>query len=218
MDQTGSTGPCTGVILAGGRSSRLGQDKAFLDVNGQYLIERVIERLAHVADQVVIAADDIERYANLEARVIGDVYPGKAALGGIYSGLKAARGHHSVVVACDMPFLNVSLLRHMQGLAAGYDVVIPRIGRLTEALHAIYSRECLPFMEQQLRAGDLRIVHFFPNVRVRYVDQDEMKVFDPDLLSFFNINNQADLDIAREIWSHENPGQSTKVSEHNATG
>jgi molybdopterin-guanine dinucleotide biosynthesis protein A len=218
MGENRSTGPRTGVILAGGRSSRLGQDKAFLDVNGQPLIERVIERLAPIADEVLIVADDVERYADLQARVIRDVYPGKAALGGIYSGLKAAVGYHSVVVACDMPFLNVSLLRHMQGLAADCDVVIPRLGDLTEALHAVYSRDCLPFMERQLLAGDLRIIHFLPHVRVRYIDQHEMEVFDPDLLSLFNINKQADLDSAIAIWSQEAPRNSTKVSEHATPG
>ena len=215
MDQTRSLGPDSAVILAGGRSSRLGQDKAFLEVNGQLLIERVIERLAQLVDEVIIVADDVNRYANLEALMISDVYPGKAALGGIYSGLRAASGRHSLVVACDLPFLNVSLLRYMQGLAARYDVVIPRMGKLTEALHAVYSRGCLPFIEQQLRAGDLRITRFFPHVRVRYVDQDEIEVFDPDHLSFFNINSQADLDVAREIWSQEKPGHSMKVGADN---
>ena len=215
MDQTKAPGPSSAVILAGGRSSRLGQDKAFLEVNGQFLIERVIERLAQLVDEVIIVANDVERYANLEALVISDVYPGKGALGGIYSGLRAASGRHSLVVACDMPFLDVSLLRYMQGLGAQYDVVIPRMGKLTEALHAVYSRGCLPFIEQQLRAGDLRIIRFFPQVRVRYVDQEEMEVFDPEHLSFFNINSQADLDVAKEIWSQEEPGRSMKVGADN---
>jgi molybdopterin-guanine dinucleotide biosynthesis protein A len=103
-----------------------------------------------------------------------------------------------------MPFLNLSLLRYMQGLASRYDVVIPRRGQLTEALHAFYSRNCLPLIEQQLLAGDLRIIHFLPHVRVRYVDREEIEVFDPQHLSFFNINSQADLEKARE---ELNPGR-----------
>jgi molybdopterin-guanine dinucleotide biosynthesis protein A len=198
-----SFSPTSAVVLAGGRSSRLGQDKAFLRINGQFLIERILEKLAQLSDEVIVVANDIEKYKQFEAVVVGDVFPGKGALGGIYSGLRAATGNRSLVVACDMPFLNLSLLRYMQGLAPQYDVVIPRMGRLTEAVHAIYSRNCLPFIEGQLQAGDLRIISFFPQVRVRYVDRDEMDIFDPEHLSFFNINSQADLDKARELWSLE---------------
>jgi molybdopterin-guanine dinucleotide biosynthesis protein A len=189
------------VVLAGGRSSRLGQDKAFLKVNGQFLIELIVDQLAQLSDEVIIVANEASRYEQFEAVVVGDAYPGKGALGGIYSGLTASTSSHCLVVACDMPFLNLSLLRYMQGLASDYDVVIPRIGKLTEALHAIYSRDCLPFIDDLLEAGDLRIVHFFSHVRVRYVDRDEVDIFDPEHLSFFNINNQTNLMRAREIWA-----------------
>jgi molybdopterin-guanine dinucleotide biosynthesis protein A len=203
MTERRNLSPTSAVVLAGGRSSRLGQDKAFLRINGQFLIERILEKLAQVSDEVIVVANDIEKYEQFEAVVVGDVFPGKGALGGIYSGLRAATRDRSLVVACDMPFLNLSLLQYMQGLAPRYDVVIPRLGRLMEAVHAVYSRNCLPFIEKQLQAGDLRIVSFFPQVRVRYVDDDEMDIFDPKHLSFFNINSQADLDKARELWSLE---------------
>ena len=205
MTETGSLSRSSAVVLAGGSSSRLGQDKAFLFIDRQLLIERIIEALSQLSDEVIIVADEVDRYEQFEAVVVSDVYPGKGALGGIYSGLKAATGSRSLVVACDMPFLNLSLLRYMQGLASRYDVVIPRTGKLTEALHAFYSRNCLPLIEEQLLAGDLRIIHFFPHVRVRYVDREEIEVFDPEHLSFFNINSQADLEKAREVLG---PGQS----------
>jgi molybdopterin-guanine dinucleotide biosynthesis protein A len=187
------------VVLAGGRSSRLGQDKAFLRINGQFLIERILQTLAQLSDEVIVVANDMEKYEQFEAVVVGDVFPGKGALGGIYSGLRAATRSHSLVVACDMPFLNLSLLRYMLGLASPYDVVIPRIGKMIEALHAIYSRDCLPSIERQLETGDLQISSFFPHVRVRYVDREEIDAFDPEDLSFFNINNHADLDKARRL-------------------
>ncbi len=198
MAERGVLGQSSAVVLAGGSSSRLGQDKAFLFVDGQFLIERIIETLSQLSDEVIIVTNEADRYEQFEALVVSDVYPGKGALGGIYSGLKAATRSHSLVVACDMPFLNLSLLRYMQGLASRYDVVIPRRGKLTEALHAFYSRNCLPLIKQQLLAGDLRIIHFFPHVRVRYVDREEIEVFDPRNLSFFNINSQADLEKARQ--------------------
>jgi molybdopterin-guanine dinucleotide biosynthesis protein A len=198
--------PTSAVVLAGGRSSRLGQDKAFLIVNGQYLIENILEKLAQLSDEVIIVTDKTEEYEQFDAVVVGDVLPGKGALGGIYSGLRAATYNHSLVVACDMPFLNLSLLRYMQGLTPHHDVVIPRVGELVEALHAVYSRRCLPFIDEQLKAGNLRTVSFFPQVRVRYVDRDEIDTFDPEHLSLFNINSQADLDKARRIWSLDSSG------------
>jgi molybdopterin-guanine dinucleotide biosynthesis protein A len=203
MAQGGYTKPITSILLAGGRSARLGTDKAFLQVNGQFLIERILRRLGQISEEIIIVANEVDRYEQFEGTVITDVYPGKGALGGIFSGLTRASNHHCVVVACDMPFLNVSLLRYMQGLAADYDVVIPSVGGLTEALHAIYSKNCLPFMDRQVQMGDLRIVHFFPQVRVRYVQQEEIGTFDPEHLSFFNINSQEDLDRARAIWCRE---------------
>jgi len=187
------------VVLAGGRSSRLGQDKAFLKVNGQFLMERIVDQLTQLSDEVIIVTNEASKYEQFEAVVVGDAYPGKGALGGIYSGLMASTRSHCLVVACDMPFLNLSLLRYMQGLASDYDVVIPRIGKLTEALHAIYSRDCRPFIADLLEAGELRIVNFFSYVRVRYVDRDEVSIFDPEHLSFFNINMPEDLADARRI-------------------
>ncbi len=195
--------PISSIVLAGGESSRLGRDKAFLEVKGQFLIESIIERLRQLSQEVIIVANETDRYEEFEATLVSDVYPGKGALGGIYSGVMRASNSYSLVVACDMPFLNPSLLRYMQTLAVSYDVVIPRIGHLREALHAIYAKDCLPFMEEQLQQGDLRIIHFFPHVRVRYVEQEEIEVFDPQHLSFFNINTQGDLERAMEIWSQE---------------
>lgn len=198
--------PISAVILAGGRSTRLGQDKAFLKVNGQSLVERIIDRLAQLSEEIIIVTNDVDRYEHLEATVVTDVVPGKAALGGLHSGLQSASNPHSLVVACDMPFLNLSLLRYMQGFVGSCDVVIPRVGEFAEALHAFYSKSCLPYIEKQLQSGDLQVSHFFPAMRVRYVEQEEIETFDPDHLSFFNINSQEDLERAREIWSSQESG------------
>lgn len=212
MEKAMRVGPISALILAGGRSTRLGRNKAFLKANGQSLIERIIDRLAQVSEEIIIVTNDVDQYEHLEATVVADVYPGKAALGGIYSGLQAASNSHSVVVGCDMPFLNVSLLRYMQSFAPAHDVVIPRLAQYTEALHAIYAKSCLPHIDRQLQAGDLQITGLFPAVRVGYVEQEVIEIFDPDHLSFFNINSQADLEKAREIWSKEAPGSWVKAA------
>ena len=191
--------PISCIVLAGGGGKRLGTDKAFLEIGGQVLIEGIVEKMARIGDEVIIVTNSPQRYGHLEARVVGDVYPGKGALGGMYSGLKAARNHHSLVVACDMPFLDLKLLRYMILLSPGQDVVIPRVGGLTEPLHAIYSKQCLQPIERVLAGGGGRIIDFFPEVRVRYIEEQEIKLFDPQCLSFFNINTPADLEKARSL-------------------
>jgi molybdopterin-guanine dinucleotide biosynthesis protein A len=203
MEKKTQADPMSGVILAGGRSTRLGQNKAFLEINGQPLIERIADRLAQVCEEIIVVTNEVDEYEHLEAAVVADILPGKGALGGLFSGLKAAGNQHSLVVGCDMPFLNLALLRYMQGFAEAYDVVIPRVGRFVEALHAVYSKSCLPHIERRLQTGDLQITRFLSDVRVGYVEQEEIEVFDPDHLSFFNINSQADLQEACEIWRRE---------------
>jgi molybdopterin-guanine dinucleotide biosynthesis protein A len=203
MDKEKRVGPISAVILAGGRSTRLGLNKAFLEINGQPLIERIVDRLAQMCEEIIIVTNEVDEYEHLEAIVVPDVVPGKGALGGIYSGLQAASNPHSLIVACDMPFLNLTLLRYMQGFAEAYDVVIPRVGQFVEALHAIYSKRCLPHIERRVQAGELQITRFLSDVRVGYVEQEEIEIFDPDHLSFFNINSQEDLQKACEIWRKE---------------
>ncbi len=189
----------SGIVLAGGQSSRLGMDKSFINVNGQSLIEQIVAKLASLSDDVIIVTNSPEQYDYLEARLVGDIYPGKGALGGIYSGLRAAANAYSLVVACDMPFLDLNLLRYMILLARGHDVAIPRIGGLPEPLHAIYSKSCLEPMDRLLARGGFKIIDFFCEVRVRYVEEDEVDIFDPQHLSFFNVNTPKDLEEVRKL-------------------
>ncbi|MBM4464767.1 MAG: molybdenum cofactor guanylyltransferase [Chloroflexi bacterium] len=191
--------PISCIVLAGGEGKRLGTDKAFLKIGSRVLIEGIVEEMARIGDEVIIVTNSPEKYDYLETRLVGDIYPGTGVLGGIYSGLRAAQSDYGLVVACDMPFLNLKLLRYMILLSPGYDVVIPRIGELTEPLHAIYSKRCLQSIERLLATGSLKIIDFFPEVRVRYVEEQEIKLFDSQCLSFFNINTPADLERARSL-------------------
>jgi len=191
--------PVSCIVLAGGESKRLGTDKAFLKISDRFLIDEVVEKMARIGDEIIIVANSPQKFKYLEARLVSDIYPGKGVLGGLYSGLRAACHDYGLVVACDMPFLDLRLLRYMILLSPDYDVVIPRVRGLTEPLHAIYSKECLQPIERMLSAGALRIVEFFPEVRVRYVEEGEISLFDPQFLSFFNINTPADLDRAKSL-------------------
>jgi molybdopterin-guanine dinucleotide biosynthesis protein A len=189
------------IVLAGGRSRRLGTSKAFAPVGGIALIDRAICQLRQVSDDLLIATNEPESYHGFDVGIVADAWPGMGALGGIHSGLLAARHERAVVVGCDMPFLNPRLLRSMIILSESYDVVIPRLDGLLEPLHAIYSRACAQPIEGLLRAGGQRIVGFFDQVRVRYVERSELEVHDPDLLSIFNVNTPDDLRRAEELAS-----------------
>ena len=189
----------SGIVLAGGQSSRLGADKSFINVNGQSLIEHIVAKLTRLSDDVIIVTNSPDEYDHLEARLVGDIYPGKGALGGIYSGLRAAANAYSLVVACDMPFLDLNLLRYMIILAREHDVVIPRIGGFTEPLHAIYSKNCLEPIDRLLARGGHKIIDFFSEVQVRYVEEGEVDIFDPQHLSFFNVNTPNDLEEMKKL-------------------
>ena len=191
------------IILAGGRSSRLGVEKAFLEIGGRPIIERVVERMTMLGDEVILVTNNPEQFAYLGLCMVGDVQPGQGALGGLYSGLLAVNNDYSVVVACDMPFLNLNLLRYMILLTPEQDVVIPRLGNELEPLHAIYSRECLEPIERALSRGERRVVAFLPEVRVRYVDWHEIGILDAKYLSFFNVNTREDWERALQLAEEE---------------
>ena len=195
----------TGVVLAGGRSRRLGRDKAVELVGGEPLISRVIARMSEVADEIVVVVNGIERASQLplpqEATVVVDAYPDKGSLGGIFSGLRAGREDWAMVVACDMPFLSVALVRHMLDQTDDCDAVVPILDGRPEPIHAAYSKVCLPAIEKKILADDLKIAGFFDDVRVKFVAEREVDSFDPDHLSFFNINTEQDLQKAAELVS-----------------
>jgi molybdopterin-guanine dinucleotide biosynthesis protein A len=191
------------VVLAGGGSQRLGFDKSLLELGGEPLLKQILQRLAELSDDRLVVANRRQELAHLQVPIIADARPGMGPLGGIYSGLRAMRHERGLFVACDMPFLNVRLLQYMVQQCPEFDVVIPRIGDDTEALCAIYSRACLHAIADLLDHGQMRIVDFFPQVRVHYVERREIEAFDPEHLSFFNINTQADLELAQELYQRD---------------
>jgi molybdopterin-guanine dinucleotide biosynthesis protein A len=189
------------IVLAGGQSRRLGIDKSLLEVEGQPLIARTVQVLVTLSDDLVVVTNEPARYRRLalNVRFVADEKRGMGSLMGIYSGLKAARHTHALAVACDMPFLNPPLLRYMVPLAEGHDVVIPRVDGMVEPLHSIYGKGCLPFMGRLLDQGRRKITAFFPEVRVRYVEEQELAVFDPLGLSFVNVNTPEDWEAVQEL-------------------
>ncbi|MBA3533587.1 MAG: molybdenum cofactor guanylyltransferase [Ardenticatenales bacterium] len=181
------------AVLAGGASSRMGQNKALLTLGSERLIERVVARLCALSNDVMVITNTPESYEFLAGlcRFVPDVTgPGQGPLAGIASALSAARHARVLVVATDMPFLNLSLLHHLARLEPQADVLVPVIAPdgFPETLHAIYGKGALPVIEAQLAGGSRKITHFFRDVRVREVPAEEIRSFDPAFRSFFNVN------------------------------
>jgi molybdopterin-guanine dinucleotide biosynthesis protein A len=195
------------IVLAGGSGLRLGQNKALEIVGKRSLLERVLRRLSFLNSDILLVTTNELPYPWLSdyprLRIVSDIYPGNGPLGGIYTGLKFTGSDYSLVVACDMPFLNQGLLRYMVGLSAGFDLVVPRVGELVEPLHSVYSKACLAPIECLMDQGSLGIRDLFSLVRVRYVEAEEIDMFDPGYLSFFNVNTKSDLAKARGLVGNE---------------
>jgi molybdopterin-guanine dinucleotide biosynthesis protein A len=188
----------------------MGTDKALLPLvdGGPAMLEIVLERLGEIADDLVVVANDRERYARFGARVVPDSIPEIGALGGIHSALSSARHDHCLIVACDMPFLNPALLARMANEPRDYDVLVPEIpgesrqstrGVVYQTLHAIYGRGCLPAIEAQIAEGNRQVIGFFDQVRVRAIGIEAIVQLDPELRSFYNANTPAALADATRI-------------------
>jgi len=191
------------IVLAGGKGLRLGQDKALEVIGNRSLLEWVLSRLSFFNSDIIVVTASKQSYPQLigypKLKAVTDIYTNKGPLGGIYTGLKTSDSLLNLVVACDMPFLNRDLLQHMMQISAGFDLVVPRLGDMVEPLHAVYSKGCLAPIEDLLKQGNLSLRQLFTLVKLRYVEAEEINRFDPEHLSLFNINCQADLEKAREI-------------------
>lgn len=184
------------AVMAGGKSRRMGHDKAWLDVgDGRPIVRRVIDVLSLVADEVFIVAND-ERYRSLGLRVVPDRFPDGGVLGGIATGIGAAAHDRVLVAACDMPFLRPEVFRLLVERSEGWDAVVPKVGDEHETLHALYTKACLGPIERALAAGRMRVISFFGDVRVRILDEAEMRAVDPDLVSITNVNTPEELAAA----------------------
>jgi molybdopterin-guanine dinucleotide biosynthesis protein A len=180
------------AIMAGGKSTRMGQDKAWIELDGEPLIKRVADVLGQVADEVIIVAND-PRYESLGLRVVRDRYPVGGALGGIATGVGAATHDAVLVAACDMPFLSADVWRVLLGHAGEADVVIPRVGGELETLHALYAKACVPHMARSIAENRLRVISFFDRVKVLELEEPELRAADPTLRSFTNVNTPEEL-------------------------
>ena len=190
----------SGVIQAGGRSTRMGgQAKALMELGGRRIVERVLDAVAPAVDDLLLVTNTPDLYASLGLPMVADVYPDAGSLGGIYSGLKAAPGEAAFTVACDMPFLHPAVVRLVVARAGEADVVIPRVGGQLETLHACYAKSCLPHIEERILAGRLKIVGFFERVRVIEIAEAEVARHRDPAVVFMNVNTPEELERARAL-------------------
>lgn len=191
------------IVLAGGKGLRLGHNKALVEIDGENLLQRIISRLGFLNSDIILVVAGSQQPLKIagypKLKIVTDIYPGKGPLVGIYSGLLSSDSAYNLVVACDMPFLNKHLIGYMLDVSAGFDITIPRLGNMVEPLHAIYSKNCLKAIEKLLVEDNLKIDSLLKMVKVRYVEAVEIDIFDPEHLSFFNVNTKADLKLAREL-------------------
>ena len=183
----------TGIILAGGKSIRMGQDKAFIEINGAPIILRVFAVLDRLFRETIIVANQKETYAELNIPVYSDLVPGQGALGGLYTGLLHSTFPYSFCVACDMPFLDRALIEYLLTRIDQYDAVVPRTSDGLQPLHAIYSKQCLEPIRHLLDLEKTKIMDFYPLIRLQIVDEKDFLTLDPERKSFTNVNTPDEL-------------------------
>jgi molybdenum cofactor guanylyltransferase len=188
------------VILAGGKSSRMGRPKALLVFDHEPLIVHLVRALNRIFAEVVVVAAPGQELPELPATIVRDEVPYQGPVGGIYYGLKAVTGKFGFVTSCDVAFLNAPLISFLTSQSSNHDVVVPYWQERLQPLHAVYRTSVLPLLEDQLTHGELRPVYLFDKVRTCKIGEDQIRRFDPQGLSFLNINTPGDYDEALKRW------------------
>ncbi|MBI5079858.1 MAG: molybdenum cofactor guanylyltransferase [Chloroflexi bacterium] len=196
------------AILSGGKSSRMGTDKALLPIEGKTMIEHIIAQVKDIGDEVIVITNTPDHYKFLGLPLFADVIPDKGALGGLYTAIDAASHPYTLILACDMPFVNRDLLRYMISLAPQGDAVIPKIAApdgekkksgMAEPLRAIYSKACLAPIRKCIDEDNLKMIAFFKDVKLRWIDEEEIRRFDPDLVTFMNANTPGEFEKMKGV-------------------
>jgi molybdopterin-guanine dinucleotide biosynthesis protein A len=192
----------TGILLAGGKSRRMGEDKRFLLIGERSLFDRSLSVLRSLFQDVLIVIAQDSSPLKAGVPVLHDLVPDCGSMGGLYTGLRKASTEHVFVVACDMPFLNPEVIRYMVRLKSDADIVMPRLENGLQPTHALYSRRCLPVVEEMVRSRRVKIqdIVSHPSLRVRIITESELCEIDPAGRSFLNVNTPLDLESARKAY------------------
>ncbi len=183
----------TGVILAGGKSSRYGTNKAFVEINGTRLIDRVASVMGTIFKKVILITNCPREYSYLHLPAHEDLIQGLGPIGGIYTGLEKIRDNEGFFIACDMPFASQDLIRYIVSVKDNFDAVVPKVDWKIEPLYALYRKSCLPVLIELITSGSYQIVESFHRLNVRFIHETEIRTYDPQLRSFFNVNRPDEL-------------------------
>ena len=194
---------CTGIILAGGESKRLNSvEKSNLLVGDKRIIEHMMTVFEKLFSEIILVSNHPTTYLEWDAMVVKDLYSTRSSLTGIHSGLFYTKTEHAFIAACDTPFLKMDLIKTIvQHVDHGIDVVVPKTALGIEPLCAVYSRRCLPAVQNALERNNLKIRNFFNKLKVKEIPASVLQKIDPDLVSFFNINTPEDLEKANRMIS-----------------
>lgn len=185
----------TGVILSGGKNSRMGTNKAFMEINQIRLIDKTLDIYRQLFTRIVIVTNDPLSYLEFnDVTLVTDIYKGKGPLGGIYTGLFYAKNPFVFVSACDMPFLNKDFIEFLTARTNKYDVIVPKLPEGYQPLHAIYSRNCLPSIKRLLLMDKLKITAFYRDMKILSIGEEEIQPYNPDGRLFQNINTPKDME------------------------
>ena len=197
----------TGVILAGGKSRRMGEDKRYLVVGEQTLLERGLGVIRSIFQEVLIVIAQDSPPLDVDAKVVRDLLPDCGSLGGLYTGLMQATTPWIFVVACDMPFLDQAVIDQFTSRRATADIVMAKLDARLHPMHALYGKRCLPALEQMIQARQLKIQEIVSqsSLRVQYVTEAELLTIDPSWRSFQNVNTPSDLEAARSLLDRVSP-------------
>jgi molybdopterin-guanine dinucleotide biosynthesis protein A len=190
-----------GIILAGGKGKRLGGvSKALHSLAGKTLLSYVVEKLSPLFNELILVTNTPQIYTDFPGIVVMDINPGYGPLSGIEAGLLAAGKGLHFITGCDMPFLNPRLIKYLEDRGRDYDIVVPRLGHYIEPLHSFYSQDVLPSISGLLGRGNYRLNALLTApLNVLYVNENEIKKYDANLYSFFNVNTSADVQKAEAM-------------------
>jgi molybdenum cofactor guanylyltransferase len=193
----------TGIILSGGKSIRMGENKAFIEIEGVPIIHTIYTLFKDLFQEVIIVANQKELFSNFNSKIYSDLLPNKGVLGGLYTGLFYSTFNYSFCVACDMPFIKKSLVQYLIQRIKDEDVIVPRTKDGLQPLHAIYSKNCLDPIKKIFKQGKYKIIDFYNMVNVKIVEENDFVSLDPFMESFINVNTPEELlSVIRDKESH----------------
>lgn len=203
--------PCTGVILAGGLNSRYsGRNKAFIPVWGKRILDRLYEVFQEVFEEIILVTNDPLKYLEWDLTIVTDIFPYRSSLTGIHAGLFFVETPFAFFAACDAPFLKTEVVEMIVGsIETGFDIVIPETSSGFQPLCAVYAKKCIRSIERQISQKNFKIEGFFQSQRIKRIPEELLRVKDPSLVSFFNVNTPQDLAMAEASLSfpdQDDPG------------